>query len=100
MERLPVTNAVRLELNANDLSVLHSGLVELVDSFHTRPASGPVPADLFDLFRRLETAMAATDDVPRAMLQDAITTRATLETENLARMKGEGDSTAPGKAKT
>lgn len=92
MKTVKVTQGVSLELNANDLLVLHAGLIELVDAFHTRPASGPVPAQLFDLFRRLESAMFATTDVNRATIQDAITTRAELETENIEREKQKGDT--------
>lgn len=87
MDRLPVHNAARLELNANDLLALHAGLIALVEEVHERPRFVPVPAEYFDLMRRLESAMFRTSDVPRAMMQDAITVRATLETENLSRMK-------------
>lgn len=89
MNRLPVTHAVRLELNANDLSILHSSLVALAAA-HLRETSESVPPEMFDLCRRLERGLTISPDCTREILQRAIMIRAEAETRNIERMKRQG----------
>jgi len=98
MGRIAPTKAVSIELNALDLFTLHCGLMDLYPMFTHHDEKATIDPRLFDLARRLETAMLSTGDIERPIIQNMITGRANTESENLSRIQqfGSVDMWIPG----
>jgi hypothetical protein len=86
MDLPEVTRAVAIELNAIDLLELHVSILAHYELFTMKMKSAIMDPQIFDLARRLESAMFQTGDLEHKMIQVMIEGRARVEAENLEKI--------------